>query len=246
VIELATAGGVAFSGMESSTDPVVRAKMVYLSGPNGTELYRALWVPHDADSASYNGGVTGLTERLETQFATPAPAGDVVEIFNGCAFVASGDTVFFSDPYALERFRPRTQHLRFPAAVTMFAAVNDGVFVATRETTWFLEGGHASGFKSREVLDYGAIPGTAAKATVGTLKALEEAPEGATGGKAVFWTTPRGVCVGVDGGVTANLTERDVSFPAAPRGAGIVRQARGYTQYLAALEGAGVASNSFN
>jgi len=240
-VELAVPGGIEFTNIEVSTDPEIYDKLIYLSSPNGTELFRALVLPANASSAAFRGSSSELSVRLETQFASPPPAGDIVALYNGCAYTVVGNLVFYSDPYALERFRLRTQFLQFTGEVTMFAPVNDGVYVSTEDMTWFLHGGHPSSFTSREVLDYGAIRGTAVKTTV---EALRGSPD-AAGRRVVLWTTPSGVCQGADGGVVTNLTERNFSFPSAQRGAGIVRQSRGYTQYLSALEGSGVAHNAY-
>lgn len=241
-IELASSGGIRFTGLESSTDPEVRDKLIYLSGPNGTELFRVLVVPAGETTAVFRGPIEEATIRLETQFASPAPAGDIVEIWNGSTFVANGNLVHYSDPYALERFRLGTQFLQFPGVVTMFAAVNDGIYVSTLEKTWFLTGNDPSALKSRELFDYGALPGTATKTVYEDIKA----EEGGYSGKAVFWASPQGACLGLDGGMASNLTEKHFAYTSGQRGSGIVRRARGYTQYLAALEGTGVAGNSYS
>jgi hypothetical protein len=96
------------------------------------------------------------------------------------------------------------------------------------------------------VFDYGAIPGTGVK----TLSAYFDTKTSDVGNAiedgtpAVVWSSRHGACVGFDGGRARNLTEAMYSFPAAQRGAGLVRQARGYVQYLSVLRGSGAANNS--
>ena len=244
VIELTEQGGVAFSRIESSSDPEVDRKAIYLSGPNGEELFRALVLDNASASAAYRGTGADLGARLATQFDNPPPPGDIVECYNAVMYVVAGSVAWHSLPYRFERFCFRDQFLQFPGALTMFSAVNDGIYVSTADTTWFLSGEGPGKFKSKVVFDYGAIPGTAAKTTIGAIKAQEEDQEGAGSGTAVMWSTPRGVCFGTEGGVAINMTERDYALPAAARGYGLVRQARGYTQYLVALEGAETASGN--
>lgn len=236
-------GGVRFSSLETSTDPEVRDRLIYVSGPDGAELFRVLEVPLSASEAVFRGPFDEATVRLETQFASPAPAGDLVELWNGTAYVVRANMAFYSDPYALERFRLRTQFLQFPGNVTMFSAVNDGIYVSTPEKTWFLSGDSPAALKSREIFDYGAIFGTAVTSATEDIKGEEV---GGASGKAVLWTTPRGVCLGLDGGSAVNVTEQRFAFDSAQRGASIVRQARGFTQFLTTLEGSGSAGNSYS
>lgn len=247
VIELASTGGISFSSIESSTDVEVTDKIVYLSGANGTELYRAAVLPASAASYDFLGRESDLTARLDTQYVSPPPAGPIVEVYNGVAYVVVGSTAFHSDPYLFENFRIRDSFLTFPGQVTMFASVNDGIYVGTSDTVWFLKGGHPKGdMKSQVCFNYGAIPGTAVKTVEGVLKSVLEAEEGGPGGTMVMWTSPFGVCVGSKDGQVQNMTERQYSFPSASRGAAMVRHARGITIYLASLEGGGVAANKYS
>lgn len=247
VVEVTAAGSaIRFSSLESSTDPEVSDKIIYLSGANGTELFQAAVLPNSASVYDYRGDGSDLTARLDTQYVSPAPAGSIVEVYNGCAYVVSGNAVYHSDPYALESFRIRENFLMFPGQVTLFASVNGGIYVATWDRTWFLQGGHPKGdMKSQVVFDYGAIPGTAVKTVRGVLKSLAEEEEGAPSSTAVMWSSPHGVCFGTEDGHAINMTERDYAFPSAQRGATMIRQARGYTQFLTSLEGSGVAGNAY-
>lgn len=240
VFELTEAGGISFTGIESSTDPEVSVKLVYISGPNGSELFRAAVLSASAASTTVMDAPSG--PRLETSFASPAPAGSILEVHSGVMYVVAGNVAYHSDPYQFERFRRARQFLQYPGQITMFSAVNDGIYVSTPETTWFVEGTVPREMKSKVVFNHGALPGTAVKTTIGALKAEEESQEGSPGGTATMWTSPQGVCIGMEGGRVVNLTDQRVTFPAASRGGAIVRQVRGYTQYLTALEGAGVAT----
>ncbi len=243
VVELASPGGISFSELPSSDDPEVAAKYIYLSTPNGTELFRAAAVPAATASYAYLGGSQDLTARLETENDVPPLAGHIVEWHAGLMYVVRGGTAYYSHPYRYESFDLVRRYFSFPGRITLFAAVNDGVFLATAERTWFLAGRDPAQMQVADVFNYGAIEGTAAKTEVGKVKALSEAQEGEPSGMAVMWTTSHGVCVGTDGGRAINMTEREFSFPSAQRGAGLVRQVRGYTQYLSILEGTGVAAN---
>lgn len=257
-IDLPAASGIAFTGMEVSTNPDVSDKILYLSSPNGEVMYRAMTVPNGQTSVTYSSGALDLKLPLTTQFAGPPPPGTMVRVFNGQACTVVGDAVYYSDPYNLELFRQDTSFLRFPGQVALFECVNDGLWVATTDlagddpetsgSTWYLAGSKMSELKSGQVFDYGAIPGTGVK----TLAAYFNTTAGdagdaiESGTPAVVWAGRHGACVGFDGGRVRNLTETIYSFPAAQRGAGLVRQVRGFVQYLSVLRGSGAANNSFS
>jgi hypothetical protein len=256
-IDLPTGGGIRFTSMQVSTNPDVSDKILYLSSPNGEVLYKAVMVANGATSALYASNALDLKTPLTTQFAGPPPAGNVVRGYNGSACVVAGDVVYYSDPYNLELFRLDTNFLRFPGQVAVYECVNDGIYVATTDLagddpetnggTWYLGGSRMDGLKSTQVFDYGAIPGTGVR----TLAAYFDTQTSDEGGAisasnpAVVWASRHGVCVGFDGGRVQNLTEAMYSFPVAQRGAGLVRQARGFVQYLAVLRGSGALNNNF-
>jgi len=257
VIDLPLGGGIQFSSMEVSTNPEVSDKILYLSSPNGEVMYRGRTVANAVPALTYASGALDLSIPLTTQHAGPPPPGTTVRIFNGRACVVVGDTVFYSDPYNLELFRLDTAFSRFPGQVALFECVNDGLYAATTDLagddpetsggTWYLGGADTSALKSVQVFDYGAIPGAGVK-TLASYFDTQFADEGGAiepGTPAVVWSSRHGVCVGFDGGRVRNLTEAFFSFPIAQRGAGLVRQARGFVQYLSVLRGSGAANNSF-
>jgi len=250
VIEIpAGGGGISFSSIEVSTNPEVSGRILYLTSPNGEALYRAIYLDNVAKTAVYTGDATGLSVALDTQFAGPPPAGDIVRVYNGIAYVITGGVAYYSDPYNLELFRMDKNFLQFPSNVGMFECVNDGLYVGTEDTPevetgaiWYLSGERADKMKSTQLYNYGVIPGTAVKTEASHFMPPDpEAPEWSR--PAVVWGTRHGICIGYDSGQCQNLTEQRYSLPVAQRGAGLVRQTRGYVQYIAVLQGAGAANN---
>jgi hypothetical protein len=91
----------------------------------------------------------------------------------------------------------------------------------------------------RVVAAYPAIPGTLA------YEQGEYIGDGIAG-RTAYWTSPRGHCVGTNGGSFKNLTESRFSMPTGQRGCGIVRQTNGINQFLAIVEGSGAPNNAFS
>jgi hypothetical protein len=127
----------------------------------------------------------------------------------------------------------------FPADINLIAPVENGVFIGA-DRTYFLSGTAPEKWQLSAKADYGAIPHTIAYREAEGAYVGEGLP-----GNVAFWASPKGHCVGTDGGSFKNQTEPRFSYPTAQRGAGILRQVNGYNQYLAVLEGTGAANNAF-
>jgi hypothetical protein len=248
-IDLPIGGGIAFSSIEVSTNPEVSGKILYLTSPNGEVMYKAMVMANSVTSAIYTNDALDLTVPLTTQFAGPPPAGSIVRVYNGTAYVIVGDVAYYSDPYQLELFRMDENYLYFDGQVAMFECGTDGVFAATADSPdyetggiWYLGGGNPRTFRWQKHYDFGAIPGTAVKTEAKYFQPPDpDAPKWSR--PAIIWSTRHGICIGYDDGSVQNLTEDKYSLSPAQRGAGLVRQTRGYAQYLVVLRGAGSANN---
>lgn len=247
MIELDRPGGILLSSLEISTNPEVSGKIVYLSTANGTKLYRAGVLPRVATTHAYMNNGTDLTVALNTEFVEPAPAGHIVEIHSGIAYVVDGNVAWYSDAYSFERFRrAESRFLQLPGRISVFSAVGDGIFAATDKGTWFFAGHEPSDMKAVQVSSYGAIEGTAVKIDSDIMDDENTADQAtAAVSPAVMWTSPFGIVVGKNGGEVVNLTFDKFGFPAAQRGAGVVRATRGFVQYVSTLQGTGAAPNIY-
>lgn len=243
----ASGAGISFTSIEASTNPEITGKILCLSTPNGETLYRAAVIPNGVTSYVYDRNTLDLTVPLRNLEAGPPPLGTILEYYNGVLYVCSGGVAYQSDPYGLELFRIADQFLQFPGRLTLFAAVNDGIYVGTDQKMFFLAGDRPDQLKSRQIFDYGAIEGTSYKTDASYFTKREQGEEfGDDPRPVVIWASPRGIHVGYDGGVVKNLTEGMYSFPTAQRGAGVLRDVRGYTQFLTSLQGTGSADNFFS
>lgn len=251
-VDVGANGGISFTGLEVSTNQEVYDKILYLSGTNGETLYRAAVLPNTAVAYTYSGDATDLKVALRTQHAGPPPAGNIVRYFNGIMYVVVGDVVYFSDPYNPDVFRMADRFLRFPGQVAVFECVKNGLYVATIDVegddpetagkTYYLGGATPDDFDLSVVADHGAHANSAAKCKA-SLLTPPDATEAQRTGDAVVWSSRHGVYVGFNGGAVSNMTELRYSFPTAQRGAGVVRQHRGFVQYVNVLRGAGAANN---
>lgn len=243
-IDLASPGGIQFTGMEESDDPDVVGRAIYLSLPNGEEVYLAAVAPPTGSTFSYMGGGHDLSYALEPGLVEPAPAGSICEVHAGVMYVADGPVLWYSEQYAFERFRRANRFIQMPGDISLVASVNDGLYVATEDAAWYLRGKDPLALEATQVLSYGAVPGTSVKFDSAYLRDDSEGSSDTQ--SACLWFSPRGVILGLAGGRVKNLTEDNFSFPTGQRGAGLFRVQRGYPAYVATLHGDGAAPNAYD
>lgn len=245
-VEVGEGQGVQFTHLPVSSDPDVKRVRIYLSAANGTELFLALEVANGTGSAAFVDSDARLTVPLRTRFLAPLPAGQVVSRLNGRMLVASGNVLWFSEPFAYELTDPAKNYILFDSEITLLAPLVDGVFVATQTETMFIRGADIASGERIPKAPYGAIPGTLAWVDAQSLGDL-----GMQFTETVaVWASPKGICLGGDAGfirgIFKNVTEAKISYADAPRGTALLREQNGITQYLALLKQAGdEPSNAF-
>lgn len=232
-VTLPATGGIRFSNIEVSTNPAVASKLLYVSTPGGEVLYRAATIPAGATSYTYSNGAADFNATLRTQFRVPPPKGRFVLEWRGHLLVANENTVWYSFPYEPEHFDLGGRFWQFQRDIRMIVGVDAGVFISTDTETVFLAGASPETVKPRPAQPFSAIEGTAV-----LCRASMFSDEASADAQAVVWVSQRGVCVGMPDGSITNLTEQQYTFPAAPRGAGVVREKDGIVQYLGVLQGA--------
>lgn len=213
----ADGSGITFT-LPVSSDADVVAKAVYLSTANGEVLYRALLATAAATTATYANDTTELGLELQSQFFSPAPAGHLLGYFQGCMYVAVGDVVYPSEPYAHEWFDLR-KYIPFDAKVTLFAPVEDeGVFIGTEKSIGWMPGSGPEAFKYLRRASYGAILGTH------TIVEASKFGDGSMGEQELpMWLSAKGICIGLPGGTVRNLTDAKYSFTAQGSGCALFK-----------------------
>jgi hypothetical protein len=225
VIELPASGGLVFT-LPVSTHPDVVGKILYLSPPNAETAMEAAAVANSVTSLTWLSDPSALSEPLDKQFLQPAPAGQLIAFYRGHMFVAVGDTLYISQPYAYELFDLR-RYLQLDGRITLLAPFSgrdrsdgpsrdSGFFVGTDRTCGAIAGTDTSSFQYIPKTSYGAIFG-ALDYVDGTLF-----HQGETGARQLpIWLTTQGICVGMPDLLINNLTRAKFTFPAAGRGAAL-------------------------
>lgn len=155
--ELATNGALRIA-LPGATDGATHVK-VYVSPINGgvpllQTTVEASTTSVDLTSFSFSGRESA--QRIEA----PLPAGSRIFEFNGRLCSANGNDLFIGLPYRHGYYLPLSGRIHFPAPISVAIGNQSGIFVAA-DKTYFIAGGDPSNAEGlRDVLPYGAIPGT--------------------------------------------------------------------------------------
>lgn len=144
-------------------------------------------------------GVGFRGKRLESLHATKPMAGQCLAHHKGRLWIAAGSVVWFTSELSPHWLFPAYGYYLFDAPITMLGSVEDGLYVATATTTYFLQGKTPADMTIRKVGTVGALEGSgfaglAADLFVG---------DGGFPGQSAAWIDNEGyVTVGKAGGVT--------------------------------------------
>lgn len=208
--ELAAPGGLSIT-IPATTNPDVIGVSVYMTAVNGT-------VPYLIQTTSQSTVTVSATPDfgvpIRTQFMSAAPAGQLVAIYNGRAYVAQDNYLIYSEPFEYELFDLRNNFITFPSRVTMVAPVKGGIYIGTTEKIMFLDGGGPDEFEMSPLMPYGVMEGTSALIP-GELLGGDNPPDNAQ-----LWMSFKGVCVGSQpsrsGPIMSNVTSDRYIMPHLP------------------------------
>ena len=224
--------GVVFSNLPTTTDTQVAFLRLYLSTPNGAELYHIADVAIGTTSYAINVGRYDDGNLLDLAHVYPPPAGDIIRSYKGRMYVASGPYVSYSDPFEPDHFRADNT-LLFSIDIKIMEPVENGIFFATDKKTFYYGGVPDDGFQIVEVLPFGAIFGT------GISLPNQEG---------VMWQSQRGLIMGANDGSVKNLQEENVATESGTSGAMLVRRQDGIKQAIAVInnpQASSLAASSF-
>ena len=219
-VQVDVAGGaISVTNLPATWPADAAALAVYMTSPNGSEMMRAALLLAPATSVTFP-TMPSLYERCSTVLLAPMPAGDIVRYLNGRLLVAAGNTLFYSEPYALALRNPARNYVQFPVPISVMEPVNNGFFLCADQTYWIA--GDIASAELNPVLPYGGVFGASVQVT---------------NENAAFWMSPRGMVRGDQDGSVKNLQESNVAVETAQAGAALYRERDGMKQALASLFG---------
>lgn len=224
-VSVPAGGGLTFTGLPVSADPRIVAKKLYLSPPNGEEMFLALILANGQTSAAYAGDTGEFNLPLDTQFLQAAPAGQIVAYYRGHLFVAQGDAIYPSEEFAYEHFDPR-RYIALDGRITMMAPILDrelyeagkssGFFIGTDRSCGVLVGSGPENFQYVPKANYGVVPGALAMVDGSMFQ------DGSAGMRELpMFLTTQGICTGMPDLTIRNLTRSRYQFTVGSQGAAL-------------------------
>ncbi len=168
------------------------------------------------------------TPSTTPKFRTKIPAGQLVAWYHGRLYIANGDRLYYSDPFAL-RMRAKKNFIQLTGYITMLEAVDNGLWVSDGKIH-FLSGESPTKFIFNTKADYNAIIHTAAKVHR-ELTGLKD-----ISGPTIWVATEKGICIAGNSGGFINLTIKKYTMPAAKQGAALYKDTGNKSQYISVLE----------
>lgn len=162
----------------------------------------------------HDGADNALTDPAR-EFKLPLPAGQFIECFNGCLYVACGNILYISDPLC-DYYDTRIGYRIFNSRITMLRAVSNGLYVADDEV-YFMTGKMNEDFERTSVYPSRVIPYT------DVMVSAQFVGNGGNGDYAM-WTCEDGICIGDDNGKVMNLTVAKYALTPTAEGAAFIRQ----------------------
>ena len=154
-IELTANGGIQLTNL-----PIVSGARiaVFVTTTNGDQLYEYTQAPATLSSHLISAIPTGALAR--TEYLTPFAGGYSVRWHTGRLYVASGDTLWYSDPFTPHLTLTSTNFVQFTGTISFVEAVQSGIYVGDERGVWFLDGGDPTKFVLKHMSGCRAIPGT--------------------------------------------------------------------------------------
>lgn len=229
-ITLTATGGIALANIPQPTEADVSLVRVYMTAASGEEFYKADEFLVGVTTRTISSAE--LTVPLRQYMVTPPPAGDLLEQYNGMAFIAAGAYLYFTLPHAYGMCRPHKDFFRFSKDIDMLGAVEDGLYVSA-DKIYFIPFNKVLEAVPLAKAPYKAVRGTMVK-TKASVMGLESDEE------VIACYTEQGVCVGTNGGSFINLTyEKYAPQETGSAGSAMLREEDGVSQYVSLVKKGG-------
>ena len=227
-IELVSDSGISVSDLPAPASAEVASIRVYATHADDSVFFLTDVVSLPA-SVSVILNEVEYDKELKTQHLSRVTPCEQILYYNGRVYMVDGPYIWYTEPLAYGLVRRSKNFFMFPKNVTVFEAVDNGLF-AVADKTYYLEGKEAPLMSQDAVLNATGVRGT------GMVIDSQDFGKGEPLGDVAVWMSNRGVVAGMSDGTVQLLTERSVDFPTAEEGATALIKRDGLVQILSTLK----------
>lgn len=201
---------------------------IYTSTSNGSTLY---YHGMSSPSSSYLiDDVYGVVDPLRFFNIDKAPLGHIIKYYRGRVYIASGNILWYSEPFQYEQFRLDSNYFEFPEEIREVMPVEDGIWIGS-DRLYYLSGEEPDKFKRTVKEHIKIVAGTSTRIS-GSYIHMDNTPIG------YKWlvTSNIGIWVLFNQGLCINLTAENVALDQADKGASLFLQDSGMNMYMSILK----------
>lgn len=232
-VEVAAGGGIL---VQTFWLPEGCRAVLYRSEVNGGVLYQAGTT--GVGALTLGAGTVG--RQLDTQFMEQMPTGRIVRAYRGRIYMALdgelSDTLVYSRPLRYGLYKPTEDYVRMGAPISFVEPVDGGLYVGTRDRTYFLAGDDPTKFQQVPVDLYGAVPYASMRCMGSNFG------DDVSGTVAVWWNQRGHMAVGTGTGGVLFPTKERFTMPAQAEGFVGLREYDGAHRVVAMFRKAGNSS----
>lgn len=220
----------------NNSDPNILYARIYCSTQNGNTLYFSGTANKGSNYLVTD--TSNLVDPLRFFNIDKAPLGSIVKYYRGRLYIASGNILFYSEPFQYDQFRLDSNYFEFPSEILEVMPVEDGIWIGS-DKLYYLSGDNPDSFKRTTKEHIKIVEGTSTKFS-GSYLHLDNTPIGYKW----FVTSNLGIWVLFNQGLCINLTSENISLDSSDKGTAIFLQEGGRNRYLSILNTNQSANNS--
>ena len=201
---------------------------IYVSTQNGNTLYYHGMCQPNTTYSIYD--VFGIVDPLRFFNIDKAPLGHIVKYYRGRMYIASGNILWYSEPFQYEQFKLDSNYFEFPEEIREIMPVEDGIWIGS-DRLYYLSGEEPDKFKRTVKEHIKIVPGTSTRIS-GSYIHMDNTPIG------YKWivTSNLGIWVLFNQGICINMTSDNIALDQADSGTSLFLQNSGMNRYMSILK----------
>lgn len=225
-IELTSTGGIALTNIPVPVDASTSKVNVYVSEPDGNQLYKRASLTAGTTSHNVTSRRTGA--RLRTQFKDVPPKSTIIAYGGSRLVIAVSEFLLLSEPFSYHLFDYGEGFLSFPAAINAVIPTLKGAYVSAG-AMYYVDLSDSTP-DLRRVTSKPAISRTEFQIDAHQVSDSEDS------GVMAGWVAEDGIYVGSENGSVRNLTYDKIDIGQTNDAAVLVKEAGGISQIIAPLK----------